>query len=557
MVWNTWNTRLLQNALEEIDESLIDDLEEIIPPLRGDTFNPTELSNRGNLVEILAAFAPSDYLKKKENMKQCLEYLPSKRLRELVRFLGERGIDVQRGSFEEMTAGLLRQRWSNRDFASAFVDFFDLPTHFISPEAEKVPSYIDIEPLSSENGPIVPKPLKNLIDYQTQVYFDANKALEVPRSRFIIQMPTGSGKTRTSMEIIANHLKRAPPGSVVFWLAHSSELCEQAYQCFIEVWQYLADKPLKAVRCWGSHPVPQSFEKSMFIVGGFQKVHSILRKNENAFAMLSGRIGLIVVDEAHKAVAPTYKSAIQQLTGMNTSVVGLTATPGRTDIEETEEMAEFFFEAKVNIKTDSGVSEIEMLKQRNVLAQIDYIPIQSPLNIELTASQKRSLEKTFDFPKGFLATVASSNVRNLEIMKKLLLSCREGRRILFFACNVKHSRFITSLLTYFGIKAAHVDGTTAKHRREHVIEAFRNGDIQVLCNYGVLTTGFDAPNTDEVFISRPTNSVVLYSQMIGRGLRGTTIGGTERCRISDVKDNISGFGNQVRVYHWFEEFWDN
>ena len=165
--------------------------------------------------------------------------------------------------------------------------------------------------------------------------------------------------------------------------------------------------------------------------------------------------------------------------------------------------------------------------------------------------------RTFDFPKGFLNTVASSNVRNLEIMNKLLLSCREGRRILFFSCNVKHSKFITSLLTYFGIKAAHVDGGTAKHRREYVIESFRNGDLQVLCNYGVLTTGFDAPNTDEVFISRPTNSVVLYSQMIGRGLRGPTIGGTERCRISDVKDNITGFGDQVRVYHWFEEFWDN
>ena len=490
-------------------------------------------------------------------MKQCLEYLPPQKLRSLVRHLVECGVEVQRGSFEEMVEGILRQRWSNKDFSTAFVEFFDLPSHFVSPEAEKLPSYVDIEPLSPDNGPIIAKPLKNLIDYQTQVYIDANKALEVPRSRFIIQMPTGSGKTRTSMEIIANHLKRAPPGSVVFWLAHSSELCEQAFQCFIEVWQYLADKPLKAVRCWGNHPVPQSFEKSMFIVGGFQKVHSILRRDEHAFDMLSGRIGLIVVDEAHKAVAPTYKAAIQHLTGMNTSVVGLTATPGRTEIEETEEMAEFFFEAKVNIKTDSGVSEIEMLKQRKVLAQIDYIPIQSPLNIELTASQKRSLEKTFDFPKGFLNTVASSNVRNVEIMKKLLLSCGEGRRILFFACNVKHSRFITSLLTYFGIKAAHVDGSTAKHRREHVIESFRNGELQVLCNYGVLTTGFDAPNTDEVFIARPTNSVVLYSQMIGRGLRGTTIGGTERCRISDVKDNIMGFGNQVRVYHWFEEFWDN
>lgn len=114
-----------------------------------------------------------------------------------------------------------------------------------------------------------------------------------------------------------------------------------------------------------------------------------------------------------------------------------------------------------------------------------------------------------------------------------------------------------SLLIYFGIKAAHVDGSTSKERREQVIEDFKHGEVQVLCNYGVLTTGFDAPNTDEVFISRPTNSVVLYSQMIGRGLRGTTIGGTEKCRISDVKDNIVGFGDQVRVYHWFEDFWDN
>jgi DNA repair protein RadD len=557
VVWNTWSTRLLQDALDEIDDELLDDLEEIIPPLRGDAFNPTELSNRANLVEILAAFAPSDYFKKRENMKPCLERLPPQKLRELVRFLNEKGVEIARGSFESMVESILSQRWSNPIFAQAFVTFFDLPTHFISPEAEKVSSYIDIEPLSADNPPLIARPLKNLIDYQTQVYIDANKALEVPRSRFIIQMATGSGKTRTSMEVIANHLKRAPAGSVVFWLAHSSELCEQAYQCFIEVWQYLADKPLKAVRCWGSHPVPQSFEKSMFIVGGFQKVHSILSKNEHAFDMLSGRIGLIVVDEAHKAVAPTYKAAIQRLTGMNTSVIGLTATPGRAEIEETEEMAEFFFESKVNIQTSTGISEIEMLKQRKVLAQIDYIPIQSPLDIELTTSQKRSLEKTFDFPKGFLNTVASSNVRNIEIMKKLILSCREGRRILFFGCTVKHSRFIMSLLTYFGIKAAHVDGGTAKHRREYVIEAFKNGEVQVLCNYGVLTTGFDAPNTDEVFIARPTNSVVLYSQMIGRGLRGTTIGGTERCRISDVKDNIIGFGDQVRVYHWFEEFWDN
>ena len=231
------------------------------------------------------------------------------------------------------------------------------------------------------------------------------------------------------MEIIANHIKKSEDGAVVF-LAHSSELCEQAYQCFIEVWQYLADRPLKAVRCWGSHPVPSAYEKSMFIVGGFQKVHSILRKDENAFGMLQDRIGLIVVDE-HKSRRTNIQSSHSEVDGHEHASDWANSYTGRTEMEETAEMSEFFFQSKVNITTETGTSEIEMLKQRKVLAQIDYIPIQSPIDIELTASQKRSLEKTFDFPKGFLNQVASSNVRNIEIMKKLILSCKEDRKILF------------------------------------------------------------------------------------------------------------------------------
>ena len=67
---------------------------------------------------------------------------------------------------------------------------------------------------------------------------------------------------------------------------------------------------------------------------------------------------------------------------------------------------------------------------------------------------------------------------------------------------------------------------------------------------------FDYPNTDVVFISRPTKSVVLYSQMIGRGLRGPKIGGTEKCKIIDVKDHIEGFGDHEKVYNYFEEYWN-
>jgi DNA repair protein RadD len=558
MIWSYWNTRQLQEAIDEIDEELYDNLKAMLPSLRGESFDPTEIDNRSNLVKILEAFAPSDYFSKKPNLEKCLNHLPPAKLKQLVRGLNEIGSSISRGEHSTMVEQIVSLRWNNRIFSDFFIQFFELPLHFQAPDTSKPPSFVDIEPLSEDNPtPLIARPLKNLIDYQTQVYLDSMEKLQIPRSRFVIQMPTGSGKTRTSMEIISSFLKNADEGAVVIWLAHSRELCEQAYQCFIEVWQYLSNKPLKALRCWGSHPAPAAYEKSMFIVGGFQKINSLLKKDASSFGQLSERVGLIVIDEAHKAVAPTYKNAIRMLKGDNTNVIGLTATPGRTETEETVEMSEFFFESKVNITTPSGVSEIEMLKSRRVLAQIDYIPIQSPLEIELTRSQKRSLEDTFDFPRGFLQTVASSNIRNIEIMKKLLLSCGEGRRILFFACSVKHSKFIMSLLIYFGINAAHVDGSTSKGRREQVIQEFKDGTVQVLCNYGVLTTGFDAPNTDEVFIARPTNSVVLYSQMIGRGLRGPTIGGTERCRISDVKDNIQGFGNQVRVYHWFEEFWDN
>jgi len=560
MIWRNWSTRMLLEELAGIDADLYDNLEEIIPPLRGDDFDPTELSSKPNLVKFLMSFADSAYFEKKENIRKCIERLPQRTLTELVRKLREHGYDVKGADHMETAEKITKIRWNYRniEFCNVFLSYFELPNHFLPPENKDIAPFLDILPLSESNHLIINRPFKSLLDYQVQVYSDSMTKLRVPRSRFIIQMPTGSGKTRTSMEVISNHLKTQPEGSVVLWMAHTEELCEQSFECFIEVWQHLANKPLKAIRFWGKQPIPAPFDKSMFIVGGFSKIMAALRKDETAFEHIKNRISLIVIDEAHRAVAPKTKQAIAALSGPNTQIIGLTATPGRAEHEETQNMAEFFFESKVNIRTDSGESEIKMLKRRDVLAHVDYIPIESPLSHELTATQKRHLERKFEFPEGFLKKVGSDNVRNIEIMKKLLYSCQGDKSVLFFSCSVKHSRFIMALLEYHGISAAHVDGKTARNRRENSIRGFKEKKIQVLCNYGVLTTGFDAPNTDEVFISRPTQSIVLYSQMVGRGLRGPTIGGTPRCRVVEVKDNITGFAPEMtRVYHWFEEFWDN
>ena len=81
-------------------------------------------------------------------------------------------------------------------------------------------------------------------------------------------------------------------------------------------------------------------------------------------------------------------------------------------------------------------------------------------------------------------------------------------------------------------------GTTRPATRRATVERFRNNELSVLCNYGVLTTGFDAPSVRCVVVARPTASHVLYEQMVGRGMRGPAFGGTERCLVIDVDDNI-------------------
>ena len=92
--------------------------------------------------------------------------------------------------------------------------------------------------------------------------------------------------------------------------------------------------------------------------------------------------------------------------------------------------------------------------------------------------------------------------------------------------------------------------------RKNAIESFknRNSDVNIIINYEVLTTGFDSKNIRCVFITRPTKSVVLYSQMLGRGLRGPMMGGNERCTLVDIDDNLEAFDNETAFSH-FDDYW--
>ncbi len=123
---------------------------------------------------------------------------------------------------------------------------------------------------------------------------------------------------------------------------------------------------------------------------------------------------------------------------------------------------------------------------------------------------------------------------------------------------VDHSNNIAFLLQSMGIEASSITGSTPKFSRQRSIEKFKSHteDPIVLCNFGVLTTGFDAPSTSCAVIARPTLSLVLYSQMVGRAIRGTRAGGNESARVVTVVDkNLPGFKSVAEAFTNWEDIW--
>lgn len=531
---------------ELIGEELLQNIEAILPALDRN-LNRKDLNKKKVLAKILSSFTDVKTLKKKDFRRELFLSLPPEEMNNL---LSKLNVDYQGASFKEKVSYLTNIQWSKSEDVKKIIDQLGLPLHYTPVKEQERPTF--------EGVNYTGIPYKTLKDYQSRVFFKSKEQLK-QFNRYIIQMPTGSGKTRTTMELICQKLKESETDTSIFWVAHSKELCEQAIQCFKEVWYHIGDSEVQICRIFGNHNALKTPPKGKkFIVGGFQKLFSQYKKNEKLFDKVVRNTKLVVVDEAHKALAPTYKKVTDKLTESYACLIGLTATPGRKkdDLFENKKLAEYFHNTKIAIDTGSNKSVISYLKEKKILSKVKFDELITSNKIKLTSSDLAYLNSKFDFPPSFLKKLGKSKIRNLEILQKLKAYLNEKNQILYFATSLDQSKFINSVVSFLGFKSCHIDGSTDKGTREQNIERFKNKDLQIICNYGVLTTGFDAPQTDLVFIARPTSSIVLYSQMIGRGLRGPAIGGTEECTICTVKDNITGLPKEQRIYEYFDEYFD-
>ena len=449
-------------------------------------------------------------------------------------------------------------KWGMNDTTALFLSLFGIELTAAFPDRKEIAGF-----QSSTN---ISKPL---FDYQNSIRKQLNSFLSKRKNkRIIAHMPTGSGKTRTTMELISDFIRtrtEADP-TLVVWMAHSDELCEQAAQTFAETWEKLGSEDASIYRLWGGRPQQKlDFSKPIFLITSFQTCFAaMMSRHDKRFEIMSNlrnECDLLVVDEAHMSTAPTYKSAIEFLCNENTQLIGLTATPGRHhvggDTEGTKGLATFYENNKITLGDEilDGTSPIEFLQSRGILSKVDRYELPTNIDIKLSPKRAQAFSELLELPKDILRELGDNAQRTMLVASHaLVLTVEQKKQTIIFCPSKENASNLALLLQTKGCVARAITGDTPMNDRRQWIEEFKSGDVKVLTNFGVLTTGFDAPNIEAVIIARPTTSVVLYSQMIGRGLRGSAVNGSEFCTLVDVVDNIENLPGIPQAFTYFDEF---
>ena len=426
--------------------------------------------------------------------------------------------------------------------------FFDIQ----SPTDEDKTELKSIEKVSS---------LYPLFEHQRKAASEIIEILDSQKScpRVLLHMPTGSGKTRTAMNVIAKYLRDdAKFSDLIIWIAHSEELCTQASEEFKVAWEAIGNREISIFRHYSEYKVDLNTIKSGVLFCGIKMLDSYLKNKTEEVLSLAPKTLMVVMDEAHQAVAPTYKNVLDILCREDrVKLLGLSATPGRSfmDTGEDVKLAEFFNWKKVKIKIEGYSSPINYLTSKGYLAEVSYEYIDYTPNF--SENEINTITRSLDIPADILEKLGNDQVRNLKIIQSIKAETTENNKVLIFACGVKHSNFLATILRAIEIRARSVTGTTPTELRNKYIRGYRESDeVQVLINYNVLSTGFDAPKTNVAIITRPTNSVVLYSQMIGRAIRGPRVGGNKKCKIITVQDEIPGFRTIDESFTFWEDIWN-
>ncbi len=443
------------------------------------------------------------------------------------------------------------RQWAGSSRAVAFVQALGFSEEWAGERGGKRPAFEEV------NGPLT---LPKLHPYQRKVVERTRALFRESRPpggrRGMISMPTGSGKTRVAAQAVVEALREGELAGGVLWVADRDELCEQAVEAWGEVWASEGTQTarLRISRLWQGQANPLPTGERHVVVASVQTLAARFRSKPDDYAFLAD-FALVVFDEAHRSIAPTYTEVMEEL-GMagrrrrpgEPFLVGLTATPYRGRNErETEWLARRYG----RIRLDAGAFRsgdphkvVAELQEMKVLAEADQREIDGGA-LKLSDYERRQAEAAPWLPQSAENRIARDTDRTTRIVEAFETHIGPDWPTLIFATSVEHAQTLAALLSGRGVAARAVSGETESRTRRRIVEEFRNGAIRALVNYGVFREGFDAPRTRAIIVARPVYSPNLYFQTIGRGLRGAKNGGNDRCLILNVRDNIRNYDRRL------------
>lgn len=369
---------------------------------------------------------------------------------------------------------------------------------------------------------------KSLRPYQIDSKQEIYEAWAVIRS-VLFQMPTGTGKTRIFASIIkdirdVSVQKRVIPQPRILILVHRTELINQIYDTLLHKYHIIC-----GIIKSGFQETPEA----MVQIASVQSLSRRLSRWKDV------PFGYIVIDEAHHALAKTYLSICKLYPGAK--ILGVTATPCRLNRESFRKIFDKLIVSK----------SVQQFIDDGYLSPFRYYSIKPDNDLQYDIDSINVFGANGDYAEQELMKVCDKT----KIRARLIKSYKDyalGKKGIVYSINKTHNKHIASQYEEIGVRVATIDADTPESERKKIVNDFRAGRVDIICNVNIFSEGFDCPDVDFVQLARPTMSLSLYLQQVGRALRKSE--GKDCALILDNVGSYNKFGLPTKPRNWDRYF---
>ena len=370
------------------------------------------------------------------------------------------------------------------------------------------------------------------VDLDLRDYQNTNKDLIYKRwaecDSVMLQMPTGTGKTRLFVSIakdLKNWGDKNKQDVKILFLVHRKELIDQI------------SNNLSKYKMSHGFIVSKNEEQQHMHV----QVGSVPTLNRRLDKWGNNNFDVIIVDEAHHVLASSYRNILNEYP--NAKVLGVTATPYRLSKEGFTSVFDKLIVSQ----------SIPQFIENKWLCEYDYYSIEVNSNMH-----KNITNLKLGIDGDYLMSDMERTLDKDSIRAKIVdtyINHAKGKRGIVYTISQAHNKHICDQFIINGISAKAIDSETSKEERNQIINDFRNGKFDILCNVNILSEGFDCPDVEFIQLARPTKSLSMYLQQVGRGFR--TSEGKEKVIFLDNVGLYNRFGLPSARRNWMAYFMGN